>query len=199
MTGRSGSIPGRGGKVRAARLTDLSALGELSRLAQAEDSRRALAGAPAGGSADRRLHPLPAPAGRVPAERPALRPRARRAPRRAPPRRARQRARRVDDRGARRGRPRRRRRHPLPAGAVLPSRRRQARGDPLPRRLRRRRRQRGAVHAGRLRALRRRAGLLPAVQRAVPRAVHGGRGRRAGNPPRRRRRTRSPSSVSTTP
>ena len=46
-----------------------------------------------------------------------------------------------------------------------PARRREARGDPLPRRLRRRGRQRRAVHAGRLRPLRRGAGPVPAARR----------------------------------
>jgi len=49
MTGRSAQPPARGGKVRAARLTDLSALGELSRLAQAEDSGARSLGLPVAG------------------------------------------------------------------------------------------------------------------------------------------------------
>ena len=49
MTGRSAQAPVRGGKVRAARLTDLAALGELSRLAQAEDSGARSLGLPVAG------------------------------------------------------------------------------------------------------------------------------------------------------
>ncbi|HYN48010.1 MAG TPA: hypothetical protein VER83_04040 [Candidatus Nanopelagicales bacterium] len=49
MTGRSGQPPFRAGKVRAARLTDLAALGELSRLAQAEDSGARSLGLPLAG------------------------------------------------------------------------------------------------------------------------------------------------------
>lgn len=49
MTGRPTPPPARGGKVRAARLTDLAALGELSRLAQAEDSGARSLGLPVAG------------------------------------------------------------------------------------------------------------------------------------------------------
>ncbi len=49
MTGRLGAPLGRAGKVRPARLTDLSALGELSRLAQAEDSGARSLGLPLAG------------------------------------------------------------------------------------------------------------------------------------------------------
>ena len=49
MTGRHPSIPGRGGKVRPARLTALSALGELSRLAQAEGTGARSLGLPLAG------------------------------------------------------------------------------------------------------------------------------------------------------
>lgn len=49
MTGRQGSVSGRGGKVRAARLTDLSALGELSRLAQTEGTGARSLGLPLAG------------------------------------------------------------------------------------------------------------------------------------------------------
>jgi hypothetical protein len=48
MTGRAGQV-GRGGRVRPARLTDLSALGELSRLAQAADSGARSLGLPLAG------------------------------------------------------------------------------------------------------------------------------------------------------
>ncbi len=49
MSGRSGAPLGRMGKVRPARLTDLSALGELSRLAQAADSGARSLGLPLAG------------------------------------------------------------------------------------------------------------------------------------------------------
>jgi len=49
VTGRPGPPPLRAGKVRAARLTDLSALGELSRLAQADDSGSRSLGLPLAG------------------------------------------------------------------------------------------------------------------------------------------------------
>jgi hypothetical protein len=49
VSGRSSQAAGRAGKVRAARLTDLSALGELSRLAQAEDSGARSLGLPLAG------------------------------------------------------------------------------------------------------------------------------------------------------
>lgn len=49
MTGRSTPPSARAGKVRVARLTDLAALGELSRLAQAEDSGARSLGLPVAG------------------------------------------------------------------------------------------------------------------------------------------------------
>ncbi len=49
MSSRPGQAPGRAGKVRPARLTDLSALGELSRLAQASDSGARSLGLPLAG------------------------------------------------------------------------------------------------------------------------------------------------------
>ncbi len=49
MTGRSGPALGRAGKVRPARLTDLAALGELSRLAQADHSGARSLGLPLAG------------------------------------------------------------------------------------------------------------------------------------------------------
>ena len=49
MNGRSAPPSGRAGKVRPARLTDLAALGELSRLAQAEDSGARSLGLPLAG------------------------------------------------------------------------------------------------------------------------------------------------------
>ena len=49
MSGRAGQAPVRPGKVRPARLTDLSALGELSRLAQAEGTGARSLGLPLAG------------------------------------------------------------------------------------------------------------------------------------------------------
>jgi hypothetical protein len=49
VTGRTGHPLGRSGRVRPARLTDLSALGELSRLAQAADSGARSLGLPLAG------------------------------------------------------------------------------------------------------------------------------------------------------
>jgi hypothetical protein len=49
VTGQHGASLGRAGKVRPARLTDLSALGELSRLAQADDSGARSLGLPLAG------------------------------------------------------------------------------------------------------------------------------------------------------
>ena len=49
MTGGTTEPPARGARVRAARLTDLAALGELSRLAQAEDSGARSLGLPVAG------------------------------------------------------------------------------------------------------------------------------------------------------
>ena len=60
-----------GGKVRAARLTDLAALGELSRLVPDRGRRLALARPAGQRPADRRVQPVPAAARRVPAARPA--------------------------------------------------------------------------------------------------------------------------------
>ena len=137
------------GKVRPARLTDLAALGELSRLCQSDgaDTRSLglpLSGPPIGVFSLFRL-PLGAfrpndlmyvyeqdgrIAGLVRVERESV-------------------PRRVDDRGARRRRDGRCGRHPLPARPAAPARGREARRRPLPRRLRRRRRQRRAADAGR--------------------------------------------------
>ena len=141
--------------------------------------RHPLARAAGQRAADRRLQPVPPAAGRLPAERPDVRLRGRGPHRRPGPRRARGRPRRVDDRGARRHRHGRRRRHPLPPRPAPPARGRQARRGALPRRLRRRRRQRRAVHAGRLHALRRGADPVPARRR--------GRCRRRGRTSARRR------------
>ena len=132
------AAPRTSGKVRPARLTDLAALGELSRLCQSDgaDTRSLglpVSGPPIGVFSLFRL-PLGAfrpndlmyvyeqdgrIAGLVRVERES-------------------RPRRVDDRGARRGRDGRCRRHPLPAGPAAPARGREARRRPLPRRLRRR-------------------------------------------------------------
>ena len=49
MTGRSGAGPARGGRIRTARLTDLAALGDLSRLAQANGSGARSLGLPLAG------------------------------------------------------------------------------------------------------------------------------------------------------
>ena len=65
--------PRSSGKVRAARLTDLAALGELSRLCQSRRRRHALARPAGQRPADRRVQPVPAAARRVPPERPDVR------------------------------------------------------------------------------------------------------------------------------
>src|SRR6185295_1839951 len=49
MTGRSGVAPGRPGRVRVARLTDLAALGELSRLCQSDQAETRSLGLPVSG------------------------------------------------------------------------------------------------------------------------------------------------------
>ena len=68
----------RRGKVRAARLTDLAALGELSPAVPRRDvAGDALAGAAGHRPADRRVQPVPAAARCVPTQRPAVRLRAR--------------------------------------------------------------------------------------------------------------------------
>ncbi len=59
--------PRRPGKVRAARLTDLAALGELSRLCQSGRPGDALAGPAGHRPADRGVQPVPAAPRRVPA------------------------------------------------------------------------------------------------------------------------------------
>ena len=118
------------GKVRAARLTDLAALGELSRLCQSDSANTRSLGLPAHRTADRRVQPVPAAAGRLPAERPHVRLRGG-GPHRGPrPRGARERPRRVDDPRARCGRDGRCRRHPLPARPAAAARGREARRRP---------------------------------------------------------------------
>ena len=153
--------PRSSGKVRPARLTDLAALGELSRLCQADCGRDPIARACRSTAADRRLQPLPAAARGVPPARPAVRLRGAR-PMAGLVRVEREAVRDewtiVELDAVGHGR---RRRHPLPARPAAPARRRQARRRALPRRLRRRGRERGAVHAGRLRALRRGADPVP--------------------------------------
>ena len=132
-----------------ARLTDLAALGELSRLCQSDDAATRSLGLPVSGPPIGvfSLFRLPlgafrpndlmyvyeedGPASPAWSASSASRPR------------------RVDDRRARRGRDGRRRRHPLPARPAAPARGRKRGAGALPRRLRRRRRQRRAVHAGR--------------------------------------------------
>ena len=71
--------PRRPGKVRAARLTDLAALGELSRLCQSDGADTRSLGLPVSRAADRRVQPVPPAARRVPTERPDVRLRAGRA------------------------------------------------------------------------------------------------------------------------
>ena len=71
MTTRSG--PRSTGKVRAARLTDLAALGELSRLCQSDGADTRSLGPAGERPADRRLQPVPPAARRLPAERPDVR------------------------------------------------------------------------------------------------------------------------------
>ena len=156
--------PRSSGKVRAARLTDLAALGELSRLCQSDGADTRSLGLPVNGPPIGVFSLFRLPLG-------AFRPNDLmyvyeeegriaglvRVERESGPRR-------VDDRGARRGRDGQRRRHPLPPRPAAPARGRQAGGRPLPRRLRRRGRQRRAAHAGRLHALRRGAGPLPGGQ-----------------------------------
>ena len=120
-------VSGRSGKVRVARLTDLAALGELSRLCQQETADARSLGLPGERSADRRVQPVPAAARRLPAARPAVRLRGGGRAVRPGPGRARDVARRMDDRRARRDRAGRGRRHPLPPRPAPPARRREAR------------------------------------------------------------------------
>ena len=157
--------PRQAGKVRAARLTDLAALGELSRLCQSDGADTRSLGLPVNGPPIGVFSLFRLPLG-------AFRPNDLmfvyeeegriaglvRVEREADPRR-------VDDRRARRGRDGQRRRHPLPARPAAPARGRQACRRALPRRLRRRRRQRRAADAGGLHALRRGAGPLPQCPR----------------------------------
>ena len=183
-------------------------------------ARRAVAAVPAGVGRDalarparerppdRRVQPVPAAARRLPAARPAVRLRGGGRAVGPDPGRARDGPRRVDDRRARRDRPRRGRRHPLPARPAHPARRGEARRDPVPRRLRRRRRQRRAVHAGRLRPVRRGGPAVPAARRGAAGAWSDERAAEAGirparadrlrrpRPPLRDRDARSPSSAS---
>ena len=110
------------GKVRAARLTDLAALGELSRLCQTDGAGTRSLGPARQRPADRRLQPLPPAARRVPAARPPLRLRGRAARRRPGPRRARDLPRRLDDRRARRDRRARPAQAPATSGSGSSSR-----------------------------------------------------------------------------
>ena len=118
------------GKVRAARLTDLAALGELSRLAQADgDGTRSL-GLPGVGAADRRCSACSGCRSGAFSPNDVMYVFDRDGARRRPAaRRAREPARRVDGRGARRGRRPRRRRRALPARPA-PAARRRASGAP---------------------------------------------------------------------
>ena len=86
MTGRRTAPPGRAGKVRPARLTDLSALGELSRLAQAADSGARSLGLPLAGPPIGVFTLFRLPLGAFRPARPAVRPRGGRPPRRPDPR-----------------------------------------------------------------------------------------------------------------
>ena len=126
------------GKVRAARLTDLAALGELSRLAQADGEGTRSLGLPVTGPRIGMFSLFRLPARRVQPQRRDVRLRPRRARGRPAARGARQPARRVDGRRARRRRRHGRGRRALPAGPAPAARRRQARRGPVPRRLRRR-------------------------------------------------------------
>ena len=153
--------PRSSGKVRPARLTDLAALGELSRLCQSDGADTRSLGLPGQRPADRGVQPVPPAARCLPPERPDVRLRGGRPDRRARPGRARERPRRMDDRGARCGRDGQRRRDPLPPRPAAAARRREAGRGALPRRLRRCRRQRRAADAGRVHALRRGARPVP--------------------------------------
>ena len=194
-------MSGRSGKVRVARLTDLAALGELSRLCQQETADARSLGLPGQRPADRRVQPVPAAARRLPAARPAVRLRGGGRPVGPHPGRARHGPRRVDDRRARRDRDGRGRRHPLPARPAHPARRCKAGRDPLPCRLRRRGRQRRAVHAGRLRPLRRGAPAVPSARRRrCPSRGPTSRPPRPGSGPRSRStRSRWPGSTRRSP
>ena len=192
---RDARVSGRSGKVRVARLTDLAALGELSRLCQQRDGRHALARPAGQRAADRHVQPVPPAARRVPAARPAVRLRGGGRPVGPRPGRAR-------DVRATSGRSSSSTRSGMAEAGDIRFRLVQhllrdgaKRGrDPLPRRLRRRGRQRRAVHAGRLRPLRRGAAPVPAARRDAARAVdrRAGRRRPGSGRPSRSTRWRSP-------
>ena len=158
---RASAPPRSSGKVRAARLTDLAALGELSRLCQSDGADTRSLGLPVNGPPIGVFSLFRLPLGAFRPNDLHVRLRGGRPDRRPRPRRARDGPRRVDDRGARRGRDGQRRRHPLPARPAAPARGRQARRGALPRRLRRRRRQRRAAHAGRASCATARSGSCP--------------------------------------
>ena len=184
--------PRKQGKVRAARLTDLAALGELSRLCQSDDAVDPLARTAGQRPADRGVQPVPAAARRLSPERPDVRLRGGWPDRRTHPRGAGVDPRRVDDRRARCGRHGRRRRHPLPAGQPAPARGRQARCRAIPRRVCRRRRERGTDDAGGLHPLRRGADHVPPGRRATrSRGPTRPRATLASGPPNRSTRWRS--------
>ena len=163
-TARSPAVSGRSGKVRVARLTDLAALGELSRLCQSDQADTRSLGLPVSGPPIGMFSLFRLPLG-------AFRPHDllyvyEEDGRLAGLLRVERETHRdewtiveLDAVGSQ------------DAGDIrfrlvqhLLARRPAARRDALPRRLRRRGRQRGAVHAGGLRALRRGAGPLPAVR-----------------------------------
>ena len=166
------------GKVRAARLTDLAALGRAVAPVPVGRRRHALARAAGQRPADRRVQPVPPAARCLPAARPACTSTRRTAGSPGLVRVEREAVRdewtivELDAVGHGRCR-----RHPLPPRPAAAARGREARRRPLPRRLRRRRRQRRAVHAGRLRPLRR--GAHPVPRPATSRCRRRGRDERA--------------------
>ncbi len=183
---------GAPGKVRAARLTDLAALGELSRLAQADSEGTRSLGLPVTGPRIGMFSLFRLPLGAFSPQRRDVRLRPRRPRRRPAPRGARQPARRVDGGRARRGRRHGRGRRALPARPAPPARRRQARRGPVPRGLRRRGRQRRAVHAGGLHPVRRRARAVPRARGPAPGAAPRGGGTGRADPAGRLARRGAP-------
>ena len=150
------------GKVRAARLTDLAALGELSRLAQNDGESHALPGAARVGAPDRRCSACSAcrwaRSGRTTCCTCSSATATSRACCASSARRPRDEWTMVELDAVGEAR---RRRHPLPPRPAPVARRFEARGGSLSRRVRRRRRQHRAVHAGRLHALRGGADAVP--------------------------------------
>ena len=175
--------PRSSGKVRPARLTDLAALGELSRLCQSDGADTRSLGLPVNGPPIGVFSLFRLPLG-------AFRPNDLmfvyeedgriaglvRVERESGPRR-------MDDRGARCRRHGQRGRDPLSARPAAPARGRETWRGALPRRLRRRRRQRRAAHAGRVHALRRGASPVPGERPGPPGAVDRRSRRRLRHPP----------------